>query len=144
RVLGSTRTLNAYHLFASMTLVRHEVLLEGTADGKTWEPYEFRWKPGDPNRAPGFVAPFQPRVDFQLWFLLLDGDPREAYFSRLLERLSKARELVAPLFAKDPFPSTPPAAIRYSSWRYQFTDRATRRETGAWWRRDLEWTSPPI
>src|SRR5207249_3858668 len=70
RAIDTVRTLNAYHLFAHMTLVRKEVVIEGSADGETWEPYEFRFKPGDPMRPPPFAAPHQPRVDFQLWFLL--------------------------------------------------------------------------
>jgi len=33
----------------------------GSADGVAWLPYEFRYKPGDPERPPAFVAPHQPR-----------------------------------------------------------------------------------
>jgi lipase maturation factor 1 len=137
RVLNTFRSVNAYHLFASMTLVRREVVIEGSDDETTWLPYELRYKPGDPNRAPPFVAPHQPRVDFQLWFLLLGGPPHAPYFNALLERLLHAPEVVAPLFSRDPFPATPPKFLRVAFFRYTFTDAATRRATGAWWNREL-------
>jgi len=70
RVLSTFRSINAYHLFAHMTLVRREAVIEGSEDGTTWLPYEFRYKPAIPTGPPPFVAPHQPRVDFQLWFLL--------------------------------------------------------------------------
>jgi hypothetical protein len=138
RVLDTTRTLNAYHLFASMTLVRREPVIEGSGDGETWRPYEFRWKPGDPQRRPAFVAPHQPRVDFQLWFLLLGDRHGERYFETLLLRLLTDPPAVAALFVADPFPEMPPRFVRVAFYRYRFTDRATRAATGAWWTRDLE------
>jgi len=144
QVLNDFRSINAYHLFASMTLVRKEVVIEGSSDGSTWLPYEFRYKPGEPNRAPPFVAPHQPRVDFQLWFLLLGGPPRAPYFNNLIARLLEAPDVVAPLFSRDPFPATPPAFIRLIFYRYTFTDSATRRATGAWWHRELLGSSKPI
>jgi len=138
RALFASRSINAYHLFATMTLVRREIVLEGSEDGDAWRPYEFRYKPGDPTRAPGFVAPHQPRVDFQLWFLTLRGGRSAPYFDRLLERLFIEPRVVAPLFARDPFPDAPPGFVRVAIYRYRFTDAAARRESGAWWRRDLE------
>jgi len=142
--LAVLRTINAYHLFASMTGVRREVVIEGSADGVTWEPYELRWKPGDPRRAPAFVAPHQPRVDFQLWFLLLGHRGPSAYFETLLRRLLTDPPAMAPLFVRDPFPATPPRALRLAFYTYHFTDRATRRSTGAWWTRALDGYSRPI
>jgi hypothetical protein len=142
RTLNGVRSVNAYHLFARMTLVRREVMIEGSTDGVTWLPYEFRYKPGDPDRAPPFVAPHQPRVDFQLWFLLL-GRPGARYFDRLIARLLTAPDVVRPLFAEDPFPATPPRLVRIGIYRYRFTawGEGDRR---AWWRRDFERTLGPF
>jgi len=138
RVLDTARTINAYHLFASMTLVRREVVIEGSDDGAAWRSYEFRWKPGDLRRAPAFVAPHQPRVDFQLWFLLLGHRHGERYFDTLLVRLLTEPAAVASLFADDPFPTTPPHELRVAFYRYRFTDRAGRTAAGAWWTREFE------
>jgi hypothetical protein len=136
--------VNAYHLFAQMTLVRREVVLEGSVDGVSWSPYEFRYKPGDPARPPPFVAPHQPRVDFQLWFLLLGGPPRDRYFQNLLARCLTDPPVVAPLFSRDPFPTGPPQQLRLVFYQYRFTDGATRRQDGAWWRRELLGYSRPL
>lgn len=144
RALDGLRSINAYHLFASMTLVRREVVIEGSEDGSNWLPYEFRYKPGDPDRAPPLVAPHQPRVDFQLWFLLLSGPPRAPYFNTLLERLLNEPPVVAGLFSRDPFADAPPRLLRIAFYRYTFTDFATRRDSGAWWHRELLGYSRPL
>jgi hypothetical protein len=144
-VMGRLRSLSIYHLFASMTLVRYEVVIEGSADGTTWESYEFCYKPGDVDRPPPFVAPHQPRVDFQLWFLLLRGrPPSDPYFRTLLRRLFEDPTAVAPLFSRNPFPVVPPAYVRLGFYRYRFTDAATRRATGAWWQRQLLGYAPVL
>ena len=63
--------VNSYGLFATMTTVRIEIEVQGSNDGETWQTYTFRYKPGDPGRAPPWVAPHQPRLDWQLWFAAL-------------------------------------------------------------------------
>jgi hypothetical protein len=143
RTIDPYRSINAYHLFASMTLVRNEPIIEGTADGTTWVPYVFRYKPGPVDRAPPFVAPYQPRVDFQLWFLFL-GHRGGGYVENLLDRLLHDPDAVAPLFVGNPFPDGPPIAVRIAGYRYRFSDRATRAETGAWWTRELEGHTQPV
>src|SRR5204863_8211009 len=40
------RIVNGYGLFRVMTKSRPEIVLEGSADGVDWLPYEFNWKPG--------------------------------------------------------------------------------------------------
>ena len=137
RVVDAFRIANAYHLFASMTLIRREAVIEGSNDGESWREYEFRYKPGDVMRAPPFVAPHQPRVDFQLWFLMLGRQWGAPYFDRLIRRLLTAPETVAPLFERMPFGNDPPKFVRTAAYRYRFTDRQTRRATGAWWQREL-------
>ena len=65
------RMINGYGLFRVMTKDRREIIIEGSADGIDWLPYEFKWKPGDVMRAPGWCAPHQPRLDWQMWFAAL-------------------------------------------------------------------------
>src|SRR5690606_23274642 len=119
------------------TLIRREAVIEGSNDGESWRVYEWRYKPGSPERPPAFVAPHQPRVDFQMWFLLL-GRRSAPYFERLLYLLLHRPDAVRPLFAKDPFPTAPPRFLRVAVYRFRFTDRATRAATGAWWERSFE------
>jgi len=137
QLLASSRSINAYHLFAHMTLIRREAVIEGSADGITWLPYELNYKPGDPMRPPPVVAPHQPRVDFQLWFLLLGGGRRAPYFDALLYALARDPPRVRSLFAVNPFPNDPPRMLRVAVYRYRFTDMETGRSTGAWWSREL-------
>ena len=107
--------------------------LDSAADGR-WTPQELWHKPGDPRRAPDFVAPHQPRVDFQLWFYGLAFRRREpTYVSTLVERMCEDPAAVQPLFRR-PLPPHP-AAVRIVYWRYVFASRAERRATGAWWSR---------
>jgi hypothetical protein len=60
-----------YGLFAVMTTTRPEIVFEGSDDGTKWEEYEFKYKPGDLSRPPPWVAPHQPRLDWQMWFAAL-------------------------------------------------------------------------
>lgn len=129
------RLANDYGLFRVMTKSRPEIVVEGSADGIDWLPYEFKWKPGDLKRPPPWVAPHQPRLDWQMWFAAL-GSPREnRWFAGLLERLLQNSPSVVGLMKRNPFPQIPPRYIRATLYRYQFNTIAERRETGAWWKR---------
>src|SRR3990172_7605097 len=59
--------VGGYGLFRVMTTRRPEIVLEGSYDGNEWKPYELRYKPGDPSRGLPWVAPHQPRLDWQVW-----------------------------------------------------------------------------
>src|ERR1041384_7795182 len=71
RIVDPFRSINSYGLFRVMTTEREEIVIEGSDDGEAWETYQFKYKPGDPNRRPGFVEPHQPRLDWQMWFAAL-------------------------------------------------------------------------
>jgi hypothetical protein len=129
------RSLNNYGLFMVMTTERWEIVIEGTDDGMEWRPYEFRWKPGDLGRAPGFVEPFQPRLDWQMWFAAFGPPQQSRWFYPLLEGLLRGTPEVTALLAHNPFPDRPPRAVRAVRYQYHFTDPATRAATGQWWRR---------
>ena len=134
--LEAFRIVNGYGLFRVMTKDRSEIILEGSSDGIDWLPYEFRWKPGDVKRAPGWCAPHQPRLDWQMWFAAL-GTPREnPWFVALMLRLLQGSRDVNGLLANNPFPDKPPRYIRAMFYRYRFTTRDELRQTGAWWKRE--------
>ncbi len=136
RVYGAVfpfRSLNAYGLFAVMTTERREISIEGSRDGVTWRTYPFRWKPGDPLRRPAFVAPHQPRLDWQMWFAALGDVRRNPWLVALAGRLAEGSPEVLDLLAVNPFPEAPPARVRAVIRTYRFSTPAERRETGAWW-----------
>ncbi|MBI3873280.1 MAG: lipase maturation factor family protein [candidate division Zixibacteria bacterium] len=137
------RSINTYGLFAVMTTSRPEIIVEGSNDGQTWMAYEFRWKPGDLSRRPEFVAPHQPRLDWQMWFAAL-GDRRQSpWFAAFLRRLLEGSPSVLSLLAVNPFPDSPPRYVRARLYDYHFTDFSAKRSTGDWWRRDLAGTYFP-
>jgi hypothetical protein len=134
--LEAFRIVNGYGLFREMTKDRGEIILEGSSDGIDWLPYEFKWKPGDLKRAPGWCAPHQPRLDWQMWFAAL-GTPREnPWFVALVYRLLQGSHEVNGLVANNPFPDKPPRYIRAMFYRYRFTTVYELRHTGAWWKRE--------
>ncbi len=130
------RSVNSYGLFAVMTVERPEIIVEGTADGQNWQPYEFRYKPGALDRTPAFVAPHQPRLDWQMWFAALGSVDQNPWFLRFVQRLLMGSPAVEALLETDPFPGKPPLAVRATVYDYRFTDAETRAATGDWWRRE--------
>jgi predicted DCC family thiol-disulfide oxidoreductase YuxK len=136
RWIEPLRSVNRYGLFAVMTTRRPEIVVEGSDDGRTWKEYEFRWKPGDVRRGPGFVAPHQPRLDWQMWFAALGSLEESPWFLNFLARLLQGEPSVVRLLRANPFPAGPPRYVRAQLYDYHFTDRAARRSTGAWWRRE--------
>jgi hypothetical protein len=133
--LAPFRSLNSYGLFAVMTTTRPEIIVEGSNDGINWLPYEFEYKPGDVKRRPAFVAPHQPRLDWQMWFAALDTWRRNPWLLNLATRLLRGSPEVLALLEKNPFPDKPPRFIRATLYDYRFTDFAGRKQTGAWWTR---------
>jgi predicted DCC family thiol-disulfide oxidoreductase YuxK len=138
------RSVNTYGLFAVMTATRNEIIVEGSNDGLTWRPYEFKYKPGAVTRRPRFVEPFQPRLDWQMWFAALGDYRNNPWFIDFCIRLLQGSPEVLALLKDDPFPDAPPRYIRAMVYQYQFTDFATRRATGAWWQRQLKGPYCPI
>src|SRR5262249_31236594 len=130
--------VNSYGLFAVMTTTRPEIVIEGSDDGQSWRPYEFRYKPGDPARRPAFVAPHQPRLDWQMWFAALGPCEQSPWLQRLFQRLQEGSPPVLALLASDPSAGHPPRYARALLYDYRFTDLAPHRRTGAWWQRRLE------
>ena len=132
------RSINGYGLFAVMTTKRPEIIIEGSRDGKTWLPYEFKWKPGRLDRAPGWVAPHQPRLDWQMWFAALSSYQYNKWLIRFVYQLLKGSAPVLGLLDKNPFPDRPPQYIRALLYDYKFTDFETKKNTGQWWQREYE------
>jgi hypothetical protein len=152
RIYGPWRVINSYHLFAQITRERIEPELQTTDDALApddphgdrvhWTAHDLHHKPGDPHRRPDWVAPHQPRVDFQLWFYGLSRGTVPEYVVTLIERVCRDPSAVQPLFRARL--SLHPRAARLVFWRYHFSTAAERRATGAWWTRTPVGASEPI
>lgn len=132
-VLSPFRIVNHYGLFSVMTTKRLEIIVEGSKDGVVWSSYGFRYKPGDPLKRPGFVAPHQPRLDWQMWFAALSRHQEQRWFSSFCLRLLEGRPEVLRLLAHNPFPEGPPRFIRAAIYEYQFTNFEEKARTQQWW-----------
>ena len=124
---------NSYGLFAVMTTTRPEIVIEGSNDGVNWRAYEFRHKPGPLDRPPPWVAPHQPRLDWQMWFAALGSSRENPWFLNLLARLLEGEPEVLRLMGGNPFPGRPPTYIRARLYDYRFTTWGSRQ----WWKRTL-------
>ncbi|HEX8440341.1 lipase maturation factor family protein [Archangium sp.] len=133
--LSGFRSFNTYGLFAVMTTERREILIEGSSEGQTWKEYLLPYRPGRLDEAPPFVAPHQPRLDWQMWFASLSTCRNNPWLIRLQEQLLRGDATARHLFMEDPFPETPPRFVRTRLFDYRFTDWDTWRATGHWWTR---------
>jgi lipase maturation factor 1 len=129
------RSVNTYGLFAVMTTTRPEIIIEGSNDGERWEPYEFAYKAGDVRRPPPWVAPHQPRLDWQMWFAALGDASGEPWFQRFCRRLLAGSPEVLRLMAHDPFAGRPPRFIRALLYQYHYAPADDHRR-GLWWTRE--------
>src|SRR5262245_6204544 len=131
-VIAPLRSVNSYGLFAVMTTTRPEIVIEGSDNGETWTAYEFKYKPGALARRPPFVAPHQPRVDWQMWFAALGTYEENVWFQNFCLRLLEGSPEVLRLLASDPFGGRPPRYLRAKLFRYRFSALGGP----AWWTRE--------
>ncbi len=131
RVAAPFGIANTYGLFAVMTTTRPEIIVQGSNDGVTWLDYEFKYKPGDLNKAPRWVEPFQPRLDWQMWFAALSDYRNTAWFRSFMARLLHGSPEVLGLLDKNPFPAAPPKYVRALLFDYSFADFQGRKRGGS-------------
>ena len=129
---------NTYGLFASMTVTRPEIIVEGSNDGVTWLDYEFPYKTGDLRQPPHWVAPYQPRLDWQMWFAALGNYRENPWFVNFAVKLLEGSPEVRGLLEADPFQGRAPRYVRAELYDYTFTDAEERRRTGNWWKREVK------
>jgi hypothetical protein len=132
---GGLRAVNGYGLFARMTTERPEIIIEGSIEGREWRSYRFRWKPGDPQRAPAFLALHMPRLDWQMWFAALRAPRVEAWLVSFCARILEGEPEVLALLESDPFSGRAPAFLRVTLYDYHFTSGSERDASGSWWKR---------
>ncbi|MFM6929536.1 MAG: lipase maturation factor family protein [Bdellovibrio sp.] len=135
RFIYPWRLSNPYGLFAVMTKSRPELILEGSMDGNTWQEYEFNFKPGNIHKAPPFIAPFQPRMDWQMWFASLETFNENLWLQNLITRLFEESNDVKDLIALDPFAGRAPQYLRIVKYDYTFSSFSDLKKNGQWWHR---------
>ena len=130
--------VNTYGAFGSVGRERFEIIFEGTRDpspeSATWSAYEFVAKPGDPRRRPPFIAPYQPRIDWEIWFAAMSTPGNHPWTFHFIWKLLHNDPGTLSLLANNPFPDAPPRYIRGELYRYHFTPPG--KNDGTWWTRE--------
>ncbi|KRX09495.1 hypothetical protein PPERSA_12238 [Pseudocohnilembus persalinus] len=123
---------NSYGLFRRMTGIkgREELVFEGSINGQDWLEYEFQYKPTYLQNYPSFAMPFQPRLDWQLWFSAMRPELGEPYLVILMQKILKNSESVQSLFKVNPFEHENPQFIRIKKYLYKFTNLEEYKQTG--------------
>jgi predicted DCC family thiol-disulfide oxidoreductase YuxK len=126
--------VNPYGVFATTTTTRPEIIIEGSDDGQTWQPYVLPYMPGPVARMPAWSIPYQPRLDWQLWFASYASAAQNRWTERLLQRLLEGSAPVRGLFAETPFADRAPKYVRAQLYAYRLAEPGG----AAWWQRQLD------
>ena len=126
---------SGYGLFAVMTTRRPELTIERSSNGIQWQPIQFSYKAGPADRLPPQIAPFQPRLDWQMWFAALSAERGQlpGWFTPFLKKLQKGDAKVWNLLPSQPH-SSGNDYLRLRLDQYHFTTPSERSSTGNWWR----------
>jgi hypothetical protein len=154
KLANSGRMSNAYGLFRSMTgvgrdgrsVARPELVLYGRHGAEEpWLEMPFSYKPGANSFvAPKWVAPHQPRLDWQMWFAALAPSINQSgapWLITLVSKLLAGSPAVYALLAPGNFSaSAPPSEIKI----LQHTARFSALGSNAWWVHEgaHEWLQP--
>lgn len=137
RVLLAHGSNNAFKLYARIDPVHRVTEFVGSNDGgRTWRPYEFFHYPQQLDRMSGFIAPRFPRFEGTLQIVLATRPEPHSIYAIVAGHLLAQNPEVLRLFRQNPFPEKPPQMIRMANYRYRFTDLATYRSTGHFWKRE--------
>ncbi|KAA2239061.1 lipase maturation factor family protein [Chitinophaga agrisoli] len=130
--------VNTYGAFGSVGSERFNVVFEGTMDeypddSAHWKAYPYKGLPVALNKRPPQIAPYQPRLDWQMWFAAMSTPDQYPWTLHLIWKLLHNDPAMLGLFAGNPFPDKPPRFIRAVLYRYSFAKPGGA--NGRWWRR---------
>lgn len=128
--------INSYGAFGSIGKKRFEVIISGTQEDSVssvtyWQEYEFKCKPGYPERRPCLITPYHLRLDWQIWFSAMRPELQEVWLLRLGIRLLEGNKVIEGLLQGTPFKDAPPKYLKMDLYEYEFTDSGEK----GWWKR---------
>ncbi len=139
--------VNTYGAFGSVGEQRMNIIFEGTndptpTDSSVWKPYIYQGLPVRLDKMPPQIAPYQLRLDWQLWFAAMSTPEEYPWTYNLIWKLLHNEPGVVSLFASNPFPGKPPRFIRAELYEYSFAKRHNSQHL--WWRRKQlgNWIQP--
>jgi hypothetical protein len=144
---NSLDLVNTYGAFGSVGRVRLNVVFEGTDaatpdDSAVWHPYPYRALPVALDKRPPQIAPYQPRLDWQMWFASMSTYDQYPWTLHLVWKLLHNDPGALSLFGGNPFPDKPPRYIRAVLYSYAFAPPGNA--SGQWWTRQEQglWLPP--
>ena len=131
--------VNTYGAFGTVGRERLNVVFEGTHadvpdETAEWKAYSYKGLPVDPGKMPPQVAPYQLRLDWQMWFASMSIPAAYPWVFHLIWKLLHNDANALGLFASNPFPNNPARYIRAVLYRYSFAKPGN--EQGDWWNRE--------
>ncbi len=143
----SLNLVNTYGAFGTVGRARLNVVFEGTAatvpdDRAVWKPYRYKALPVDPERMPPQIAPYQPRLDWQMWFAAMSTPDQYPWTLHLVWKLLHNDPAALSLFAGNPFGDRAPRFVRATLYRYEFAPPGN--PDGHYWKREAlgPWLPP--
>ncbi len=131
--------VNTYGAFGSVGRERLNVIFEGTDDEvpdekADWKAYPYKGLPVDLYKHPPQIAPYQLRLDWQIWFASMSTADEYPWTLNLVSKLLHNDPGTVGLFAANPFPEKPPRFIRAVLYRYSFAKPGN--PDGLYWNRE--------
>ncbi|GMH72785.1 hypothetical protein TrLO_g7003 [Triparma laevis f. longispina] len=106
-------------------VARPEIVLEGKFENKgkkeEWRELNFKYKPGKLDNPPAFAAPYQPRLDWQMWFAALGSYQHNPWLVSLIDKLLHNVEDVVNLLDETTESMEGVTEIRAVMYDYDFT-----------------------
>ena len=139
--------VNTYGAFGTVGRDRLNVVFQGT-DSDTpygaveWKDYLYQALPVDVHEMPIQIAPYQPHLDWQMWFASMGNFNEYPWTLHLVWKLLHNDPVALSLLRSNPFPDHPPRYVRAMLYQYKFVPPGN--PNGDWWTRDLveEWLPP--
>jgi hypothetical protein len=130
--------VNTYGAFGTVGKERFNVVFEGTTDNDStdkanWKPYIYKGLPVALDKRPPQIAPYQLRLDWQMWFASMDTPNEYPWTVHLVWKLLHNNPGALSLFAANPFPGKPPVYVRAIIYRYSFANPGNPQHL--WWNR---------
>jgi hypothetical protein len=131
--------VNTYGAFGTVGKERMNVVFEGTADEDStdnahWQPYLYKGLPVALDKRPPQIAPYQLRLDWQMWFASMASAEEYPWTYNLVWKLLHNDAGTVGLFANNPFAAKPPRYIRAVLYRYRFAPPGN--PPGLFWNRE--------
>ncbi len=141
--------VNTYGAFGSVGRERMNVVFEGTMDETpddkaNWKPYPYKGLPVALDKSSPQIAPYQLRLDWQMWFAAMSSPEEYPWTLNLVWKLLHNDPGILGLFADNPFPDKPPRYIRAVLYRYRFAEPGNPERR--WWNRErmVDLWLPPL